>query len=110
MPSRPAAAYRCTAELDYQFKTEILVNEPHMTAIARAAAEKLVPPEKIFPFQRNMGGEDFAEYTSHIPCAFVALAEAATPRSTATCSASTRAPWRPGSALYAQVAVDYLNG
>ena len=68
-----AAAFRCDAELDYQFKTEILVNEPHMTAIARAAAGKLVSEDMIAPFKRNMGGEDFAAYTAHVPSAFVSL-------------------------------------
>ena len=105
-----AAAYRCTAELDYQFKTEILVNEPHMTAIARAAAEKLVPPEKIFPFQRNMGGEDFAEYTSHIPCAFVALGGGGDAPQHSDMFCIDESAMETGSALYAQVAVDYLNG
>ena len=104
-----AAAYRCTAELDYQFKTEILVNEPHMTAIARAAAEKLVPPEKIFPFQRNMGGEDFAEYTSHIPCAFVALGGGGDAPQHSDLFCIDESAMETGSALYAQVAVDYLN-
>lgn len=104
-----AAAYRCTAELDYQFKTEILVNEPHMTAIARAAAEKLVPPEKIFPFQRNMGGEDFAEYTSHIPCAFVALGGGGDAPQHSDMFCIDESAMETGSALYAQVAVDYLN-
>ena len=66
-----AAAYRCEAKLDYQFKTEILVNEEKMTAIARGAAAKLVPEDKHCIDEQAM---------------------------------------ETGSALYAQVAVDYLNG
>lgn len=75
-----------------------------------AAAEKLVPPEKIFPFQRNMGGEDFAEYTSHIPCAFVALGGGGDAPQHSDMFCIDESAMETGSALYAQVAVDYLNG
>ena len=104
-----AAAYRCTAELDYQFKTESLVNEPHMTALARAAAEKLVPGDKIQPFKRNMGGEDFAEYTAHIPCAFVSLGGGGEAPQHSDMFCIDESAMEVGTALYAQVAVDYLN-
>ena len=105
-----AAAFRCTAELDYQFKTEILMSEPHMTAIARAAAEKLVPPEKIAPFQRSMGGEDFAEYTAHVPSAFVSLGGGGEAPQHSDKFCIDESAMETGTALYAQVAVDYLNG
>ena len=105
-----AAAFRCTAELDYQFKTEILMSEPHMTAIARAAAEKLVPPEKIAPFQRSMGGEDFAEYTAHVPSAFVSLGGGGEAPQHSDEFCIDESAMEVGSALYAQVAVDYLCG
>ena len=105
-----AAAFRCTAELDYQFKTEILMSEPHMTAIARAAAEKLVPPEKIAPFQRSMGGEDFAEYTAHVPSAFVSLGGGGEAPQHSDEFCIDESAVEVGSALYAQVAVDYLCG
>ena len=104
-----AAAFRCTAELDYQFKAESLVNEPHMTALARAAAEKLVPGDKIQPFKRNMGGEDFAEYTAHIPCAFVFLGGGGEAPQHSDMFCIDESAMEVGTALYAQVAVDYLN-
>lgn len=104
-----AAAFRCTAELDYQFKAESLVNEPHMTALARAAAEKLVPGDKIQPFKRNMGGEDFAEYTAHIPCAFVSLGGGGEAPQHSDMFCIDESAMEVGTALYAQVAVDYLN-
>ena len=105
-----AAAYRCTAELDYQFKTESLVNEPHMTALARAAAEKLVPAEKLLPYKRSMGGEDFAEYTAHIPCAFVSLGGGGDAPQHSEHFCIDESAMETGTALYAQVAADYLNG
>lgn len=89
-----AAAFRCTAELDYQFKTESLVNEPHMTALARAAAEKLVPGDKIQPFKRSMAARTLPNTRLTSPAPSSPSAAAARPRSTAICSASTRAPWR----------------
>ena len=105
-----AAAYRCEAKLDYQFKTEILVNEEKMTAIARGAAAKLVPEDKQLPYKRSMGGEDFAEYTAHVPSAFASLGGGGdAPQHSGMFCIDDQA-METGSALYAQVAVDYLNG
>lgn len=104
-----AAAFRCDAELDYQFKTEILVNEPHMTTIARAAAGKLVSEDMIAPFKRNMGGEDFAAYTAHVPSAFVSLGGGGDAPQHSDMFCIDESAMEIGTALYAQVAVDYLG-
>ena len=104
-----AAAFRCDAELDYQFKTEILVNEPHMTAIARDAAGKLVSEDMIAPFKRNMGGEDFAAYTAHVPSAFVSLGGGGDAPQHSDMFCIDESAMEVGTALYAQVAVDYLG-
>ena len=105
-----AAAYRCEAKLDYQFKTEILVNEEKMTAIARGAAAKLVPEDKQLPYKRSMGGEDFAEYTAHVPSAFAPLGGGGEAPQHSDMFCIDEQAMETGSALYAQVAVDYLNG
>ena len=43
-------------------------NDPVVTERVRAAAEKVVGPEKIRPKERTMGGEDFAFFTRRKPC------------------------------------------
>ena len=68
-----AAAFRCTAELDYQFKSEILENDPALTELVVNAAGELGYAEMVAPAARTMGGEDFSAYTHIVPCAFAGL-------------------------------------
>ena len=82
-----AAAFRCTASLEYNILCDMLVNEPNMAALATASIEKVVGAGNVAPFRRTMGGEDFSAYTHIIPCAFAGLGGAGRPPSTAICSA-----------------------
>ena len=68
-----AAAFRCTASLEYNILCDMLVNEPNMAALATASIEKVVGAGNVAPFRRTMGGEDFSAYTHIIPCAFAGL-------------------------------------
>ncbi|MFR5781180.1 MAG: hypothetical protein ACLUEK_04735 [Oscillospiraceae bacterium] len=56
-----------------------------------------------------MGGEDFAEYTAHIPCAFVSLGGGGEAPQHSDMFCIDESAMEVGTALYAQVAVDYLN-
>ena len=80
-----------------------------MTAIARAAAGKLVSEDMIAPFKRNMGGEDFAAYTAHVPSAFVSLGGGGDAPQHSDMFCIDESAMEIGTALYAQVAVDYLG-
>lgn len=69
-----AEAYRCTAELEYSYITDVLVNDEHAVVYSKSAAEKAAAvPQLVIPAPRMMGGEDFAEYTKYVKSAFVGL-------------------------------------
>ena len=105
-----AAAFRCTAELDYQFKSDMLVNDEAMTGLARGAALKVAGEEHIAPIRRSMGGEDFSAYTHIVPCAFVALGGGGEAPQHSEKFCIDESAFETGVAMYAQVAVDFLNG
>ncbi len=105
-----AAAFRCTAELDYQFKSDMLVNDEAMTELARGAALKVAGEERIAPIRRSMGGEDFSAYTHIVPCAFVALGGGGEAPQHSEKFCIDESAFETGVAMYAQVAVDFLNG
>ena len=105
-----AAAFRCTAELDYQFKSDMLVNDEAMTELARGAALKVAGGEHIAPIRRSMGGEDFSAYTHIVPCAFVALGGGGEAPQHSEKFCIDESAFETGVAMYAQVAVDFLNG
>ena len=105
-----AAAFRCTAELDYQFKSDMLVNDEAMTELARGAARKVAGEEHIAPIRRSMGGEDFSAYTHIVPCAFVALGGGGEAPQHSEKFCIDESAFETGVAMYAQVAVDFLNG
>lgn len=58
-----AAAYRCTADLDYEYLMDVLINDPDATSVMRTAAESIVGADHIMPLGQVMGSEDFADYT-----------------------------------------------
>ena len=105
-----AAAFRCTAELDYQFKSDMLVNDEAMTELARGSALKVAGEEHIAPIRRSMGGEDFSAYTHIVPCAFVALGGGGEAPQHSEKFCIDESAFETGVAMYAQVAVDFLNG
>ena len=105
-----AAAFRCTAELDYQFKSDMLVNDEAMTELARDAALKVAGEEHNAPIRRSMGGEDFSAYTHIVPCAFVALGGGGEAPQHSEKFCIDESAFETGVAMYAQVAVDFLNG
>ena len=105
-----AAAFRCTAELDYQFKSDMLVNDEAMTELARGAALKVAGEEHIAPIRRSMGGEDFSAYTHIVPCAFVALGGGGEAPQHSEKFCIDESAFETGVAMYAQAAVDFLNG
>lgn len=66
-----AAALGATVEISHEGLTKVLENDPQMTQIGLNAASKIVAtPDLVLPQALQMGGEDFAEYCDHAPCAF----------------------------------------
>lgn len=66
-----AAAHGCTADIEINEITGVVVNDPKLTQIANEAAAALVPPDMIAPQIPNMLGDDFAEYRKIAPCCYV---------------------------------------
>ena len=65
-----AAAYGCTAEVEFHPGVPATVNSTYMTGLARKAAEELVGAERIVSPRPDMGSEDFAVFGQHIPSFF----------------------------------------
>ena len=75
MPAQTLAehirAYGCTAEIDINEVTGVVVNDEALCQIARETAAELVPPEKIQKQEPCMLGDDFAAYRAIAPSCFV---------------------------------------
>lgn len=104
-----AEAFRCTAELDYQFKSDMLVNDPAMAELAIGSAEKIVGVGNVAPARRTMGGEDFSAYTHIVPCAFAGLGGGGDAPQHSEKFCIDESALETGVAVYVRVAVDYLN-
>ena len=78
--------------------------------LARGAALKVAGEEHIAPIRRSMGGEDFSAYTHIVPCAFVALGGGGEAPQHSEKFCIDESAFETGVAMYAQVAVDFLNG
>ena len=61
------AAYGAAAEVEYRRGYDVLVNEPEMTALARAAAIDVVGEANVLPVEPGMGGEDFGRFLQRVP-------------------------------------------
>jgi amidohydrolase len=68
------AAWGADYRFEFQRGYPVLVNEPAMTAVAQAAAARVLEPSAL---QRAglpiMAGEDFARYLEHVPGCFASL-------------------------------------
>jgi amidohydrolase len=65
-----AAAHGVSAELDYHEGAPPTVNDPAMTAIARAACVAVVGAERVKPFKPLPAGEDFGAILARVPGCF----------------------------------------
>jgi amidohydrolase len=107
---RTAEAYRCTAEVEYQMLTEVLVNDPEAVQYTRSAAEKVsAGPGKTGPMEKMMGAEDFAEYTVHSKGGFVGLGSGSNYINHSDYFTVDEGSFKTGVAWYIQVAMDCLT-
>jgi amidohydrolase len=67
------AAYGATAEVEYHRGYDVLVNDPAMSDLARAAAVDVVGEENVQAAEPGMGGEDFGRYLQKVPGCFVTI-------------------------------------
>ncbi|MDR2102526.1 MAG: amidohydrolase [Treponema sp.] len=107
---RTAEAYRCTAEVDYQMLTEVLVNDPEAVKYTKSAAQKVVPESVGFKsMEKMMGAEDFAEYTVYSKGGFVGLGSGGTYPNHSDYFIVEEESFKTGVAWYIQVALDCLT-
>jgi amidohydrolase len=109
-----AAAFGATAELAYEYLAPPVVNDPQLTAMARAAATRLFGEGALGTLPQLMSSEDFSSYLERVPGVFCFLggrsevlgytAANHNERFTVDESALVR-----GAALYAQFALDFLG-
>jgi len=106
-----AAAYRCEAEVEYDMKTEVVVNDDKVYADVWNAALKVTgDPAMVNSMVPWMAAEDFCEYTTRVPGCFAMLgAGGEHPLHSDYCTFDEDA-FSTGVALHCQVAYDFLNG
>ena len=62
-----------TYKLTTDPKTGVVVNDAHIAALVRAAAEKVVGKERVVPMPKRLTSEDFAFYSEKAPSMFFRL-------------------------------------
>lgn len=101
-----AAAYGCTAEVEYQILTNVLVNDAKMVEKGMASARKVT--DLVEYDTPTMGGEDFAEYTKIVPGAFFSLGAGGEYPGHSDHYYVEEEAFATGVAFYAQAAYDFL--
>lgn len=65
-----AESMRATAEVTMTRIVPPTANEPQMAELVRDVATEVVGADKVLSGPRTMGGEDFSEFTHHVPSCF----------------------------------------
>lgn len=106
-----AAAYGCQAEIEFVPMVNFLQHAPEAVAIARKAALEITPaPQLVVQMnQKMMASEDFSEYTSYCPAAFVMLGVGGEYPSHSDHFFVVEQALATGTAFYAQVALEALQ-
>ena len=68
-----AAAFGCTAKTDSSLKCFVLYNNPYISDLVLASAEKALGKESITAMPEKLSSEDFSQYITKKPGAFVRL-------------------------------------
>ena len=111
-----AAIYGCTAECDYYFGPSPLINDDEeLVAVAQGAARKQIGPDCLRPMEKMTGAEDFSVYLEHIPgvYGYLGIRDRAKGIDCSNHHPSflvDEEALHYGTGIYAQFAVDYLNG
>ena len=67
------AAYGASAEVVHNRGYDVLINDPEMSELARAAAVDVGGEDAVQPAEAGMGGEDFGRYLQKVPGCFVTI-------------------------------------
>lgn len=103
-----AATFRAEAEVEYDSITDVLINDHDMTELGFAAARKITDEAHIIRLNKQMGGEDFAEYTAYAPASFYMLGGGGNAPQHSDHFVIEEEAFETGVALYTQIALDAL--
>jgi amidohydrolase len=109
-----AESFRAKAELIYEFSTPPTINNPYCSQIAAKAAEKVLNKDAIVRMEKVTGGEDFAIYLEKVPGALIFLGAGNKEKGIVYPHHSEKfnideEALEIGTALYAQLAIEYLK-
>ena len=71
MAESTAAAYRCTAKVEFEATAKVVYNDSRLTDIAAGAAEKILGRGNVTEQPLSLGAEDFAEYQAVCPVTYL---------------------------------------
>lgn len=109
--SGTAASYRCEADTKYSVTCESLITDSRATALARRAAQQILPdPAKLNYVLPTMGSEDFAFFSAKAPCAFAYIGCGGEYPLHSERFTVDDGALLTGAALYAQTALEFLKG
>lgn len=109
-----AAAYGCSAELEYEIFAEPLCCDPDTTALGLKSAAKAIGTDNAVPGEPTMIAEDFCYYAECAPSVFFTLGTRANDGGTVYPLHSDRVVFdessiEVGAAVLAQTAIDLLD-
>ncbi len=109
------AVYDCTAECDYYFGPDPLINDHQdLVDIAQQVMKDQVGPDCLTDLEKMMGAEDFSVFMTEIPGVYAYLgsrneAKGLTAKHHHPLFDIDEDVLHTGSGVYAQFAIDYLN-
>lgn len=65
------AAHGADCDFEYQYGIGMMINDPELSALAKAACQKVLTPEMVQDAKPMLGSEDFAYYCDEFPCCYV---------------------------------------
>ena len=71
MAESTAAAYRCTAKVEFETTAKVVYNDSRLTDIAVSASEKILGKGNVTEQPLSLGAEDFAEYQAVCPVTYL---------------------------------------
>ena len=110
-----AAAYRCKGEYESLFECASVVTDDDLTAQIEKTIRNLMPRFHVLGGAHGMGSEDFAEITQQVPSAYFMLGAGPAEESLRLGQHNPKILFNEdvlplGAAIYAQAAMDYLEG
>ena len=105
-----AAAYGCTAEVQFKIHTQPVINDAEvMEIVAESAAKILDSPDLLFDYPQIMAGDDFGDFGNVAPSAYYFLGGGGHgPGHNGNFQVEDEM-LHSGAAIYAQVAIDALT-